>query len=147
MGALLGNPFLDMTEKGRGGRSGGRALNVVALIAGIAVAIGVVAVYAVFDPNEVYFPKCPVKLLTGLDCPGCGSQRALHALLHGDVAAAVGFNALLVAAIPLLTLLTVAEMAPVRLQRLRYFLNSRGFILSVLAVIVAWTVARNIWLR
>ena len=134
-----------MERQGRANRS--RTLTTMALIAAIVVAIGVVAVYAVFDPNEVYFPKCPVKLLTGLDCPGCGSQRALHALLNGDLAAAVSFNALLVAAIPLLALLTVAEMAPVRLQRLRYFLNSRRFILGVLAVIVVWTVARNIWLR
>lgn len=124
-----------------------RGLTVMALIAAIVAAVGIVAVYAVFDPHEEYFPKCPVKLLTGFDCPGCGSQRALHALLNGDVAGAVRFNPLLVAALPLLALLTVAEMAPGRLQRLRYFLNSRGFILGVIAVIVVWTIARNIWFR
>lgn len=124
-----------------------RSSNALLLVGGIAAAIAVVAVYAIFDPNEAYFPKCPVKVLTGLDCPGCGSQRALHALLHGDVAATIRYNALFLVTLPLLVLLSVAELAPVRLRRLRYFLNSRRFILGVLVVIAVWTVARNIFLR
>lgn len=28
---------------------------------------------------------CPFKYLTGLDCPGCGFQRSLIALLQGDI--------------------------------------------------------------
>ncbi|WP_246001891.1 DUF2752 domain-containing protein [Mucilaginibacter gracilis] len=28
---------------------------------------------------------CPLKKLTGFDCPGCGFQRSLIALLKGDV--------------------------------------------------------------
>lgn len=28
---------------------------------------------------------CPFKYLTGIDCPGCGFQRSLLALLKGDV--------------------------------------------------------------
>ena len=28
---------------------------------------------------------CPFKFLTGIDCPGCGFQRSLTALLHGDI--------------------------------------------------------------
>ena len=27
---------------------------------------------------------CPFKYLTGIDCPGCGFQRSVIALLHGD---------------------------------------------------------------
>ncbi len=27
-----------------------------------------------------------------MQCPGCGTTRALHALVHGDVAAAFGWN-------------------------------------------------------
>lgn len=41
----------------------------------------------------------PFKLLTGYDCPGCGSQRALHALLHGDINA-FAYNPLFIIAIP-----------------------------------------------
>ncbi len=34
--------------------------------------------------------------ITGLYCPGCGAARAFHALANGDIAAAAGYNALLV---------------------------------------------------
>ncbi|XZF12846.1 DUF2752 domain-containing protein [Chitinophagaceae bacterium MMS25-I14] len=31
--------------------------------------------------------SCPFKRLTGLDCPGCGMQRSVIALLRGDFSA------------------------------------------------------------
>ena len=37
---------------------------------------------------------CPFYELTGLFCPGCGSGRAARALLHGELTAALGYNAL-----------------------------------------------------
>jgi hypothetical protein len=38
---------------------------------------------------------CPFLAATGLACPGCGTTRALRALMHGEVAAAFAFNPLL----------------------------------------------------
>lgn len=43
---------------------------------------------------------CPFKLLTGWDCPACGSLRAVADLTHGQVLAAVHSNLALVAAAP-----------------------------------------------
>jgi len=41
--------------------------------------------YFTFDPiNNLLFPKCPLFATTGIYCPGCGSQRATHSLLHFD---------------------------------------------------------------
>ncbi|RZK77689.1 MAG: DUF2752 domain-containing protein [Pedobacter sp.] len=34
---------------------------------------------------EAHFLACPFKGHTGLDCPGCGFQRSIVALLKGDV--------------------------------------------------------------
>ncbi len=34
---------------------------------------------------ENHLFACPFKSLTGLDCPGCGFQRSVVALLKGDV--------------------------------------------------------------
>lgn len=39
-------------------------------------------------------PVCPSKALLGINCPGCGSSRMLYSLLHGDLSAALHFNAL-----------------------------------------------------
>ena len=50
------------------------------------------------DPNEPgHYPVCPLLRLTGLYCPGCGGLRSAHAVAHGDLAAALGANALAVA--------------------------------------------------
>jgi hypothetical protein len=57
------------------------------------------------DPNAPgsVLPPCAFHALTGLYCPGCGSTRALHALVHGDVAQALAMNPLLVCALPVLS--------------------------------------------
>jgi hypothetical protein len=55
----------------------------------------------VFDPaTSGVFPPCPVRYLTGWYCPGCGSLRALHALLHGDLRRAWAMNPLMVTVFP-----------------------------------------------
>lgn len=65
--------------------------------------MAVAFIYYLFDPLRFnLFPKCPFFLLTGFDCPGCGSQRALHALLHGEIVKACDFNLLMVLSLPML---------------------------------------------
>jgi hypothetical protein len=39
-------------------------------------------------------------MLTGLTCPGCGTTRGLHHLLHGNVATAFQLNPFLILALP-----------------------------------------------
>ncbi|MGB9180269.1 MAG: DUF2752 domain-containing protein [Pyrinomonadaceae bacterium] len=46
------------------------------------------------------YPPCPFHALTGLHCPGCGTLRGLHQLLHGNLAAAFAFNPLMVLSLP-----------------------------------------------
>ncbi|PPS74296.1 hypothetical protein BV882_11575 [Streptomyces sp. 46] len=58
-------------------------------------------VTALVDPTRPgRFPACPFRATTGFDCPGCGSLRALHELVHGHLAAAADYNLLLVAFLP-----------------------------------------------
>ena len=53
-----------------------------------------------FDPGQHrFYPKCLLHSLTGLNCAGCGSLRATHHLLHGEVLLAFRCNALLVLAL------------------------------------------------
>ncbi|WP_093364605.1 DUF2752 domain-containing protein [Sphingobacterium wenxiniae] len=54
--------------------------------------------------EHTWFPKCPLKVCTGLDCAGCGSQRAIHYLLNGEFQEAFHQNALLIPAIPYIAL-------------------------------------------
>ncbi len=51
-----------------------------------------------FFPPELYhfYPQCPVFRYLHLYCPGCGATRALAALLHGQLLAALHYNALVV---------------------------------------------------
>ena len=60
-------------------------------------AIAVLALLCFFDPStSAIFPPCPTNALTKLHCPGCGTLRAMHALLHGDVKEALSQNILAV---------------------------------------------------
>jgi hypothetical protein len=75
----------------------------VFLVAGafLLCATGILIFFA-FDPTKVaIFPPCIFHQVTGLDCPGCGTQRALHQLLHGNIIAALRLNAMFVLSLPL----------------------------------------------
>ena len=101
----------------------------------IGVAALVLAVVLVrYNPEErPFFPRCPVVMLTGLKCPGCGTARALHCLLHGEVAQAVAFNPILVLAFPLLCLLLLFPSLA----------RSAMLCWGVFVVVVFYTVLRN----
>jgi hypothetical protein len=61
---------------------------------------GVLFVLFVFNPaSSSFYLPCPFHRLTGLYCPGCGSLRAMHQLLHGNLPAAFGLNPLMVLAL------------------------------------------------
>jgi uncharacterized protein DUF2752 len=63
---------------------------------------GAAYLYA-FEPGKTgLFPVCIFRLLTGLQCPGCGSTRAAHQILHGHFVAAFMLNPLFLLAIPFL---------------------------------------------
>jgi len=54
-----------------------------------------------FNPAEFkIFPLCFFYGLTGLRCPGCGTLRALHQLLHGNFWLAFKYNPLTVLLLP-----------------------------------------------
>jgi len=56
-----------------------------------------------FSPEEYsFYPRCPFYVLIHLYCPGCGATRAVAELLHGHVAAALHFNAVVTLLLPVL---------------------------------------------
>jgi hypothetical protein len=74
------------------------------LLAAMLAAFAVAIVLRIFDPaSSLIFPPCPVRYLTGWYCPGCGSLRAIHQLLRGNLRAAWAMNPLTVVLLPFLT--------------------------------------------
>lgn len=64
---------------------------------------GLFLTYFLFNPSShSFFVPCPFKYLTGYHCPGCGSQRAIHQLLHGDLLSAFRLNPLMILSLPLI---------------------------------------------
>ncbi|WP_152649255.1 DUF2752 domain-containing protein [Demequina flava] len=76
-------------------RSRGRRL--VAPAAASAVLLSLTIYNAQGDPYSAgHFPGCMWLGLTGMWCPGCGGLRATHELAHGDIAAAMALNPVVV---------------------------------------------------
>lgn len=76
-----------------------------------AAAVGAAVLWH-FDPHQAGnpLPPCPSLWLTGLFCPGCGTTRALHALLHGDLPGALAMNPLMVVSLPPVAVLLAHEL-------------------------------------
>ncbi|MGC5568357.1 DUF2752 domain-containing protein [Streptomyces sp. FR-108] len=70
----------------------------LAVPGGIMLAVAAAFAYVgTVDPNEPgHYPACPLLRYAGLYCPGCGGLRSAHAVVHGDLGAALGANALAV---------------------------------------------------
>lgn len=107
----------------------------------VAGLLGAVAmVFFVFEPGESrLFPSCPFHWATGLFCPGCGSQRALHDLLHLRVDDAFRHNPALILALPLLGIqwgLGRVRKAP--------FANDNRVVWAWGAALIGWGILRNL---
>ena len=120
----------------------GRGLLGLGLLAGL----GLAALYFRLDPARYPFPRCIVHWLTGLHCPGCGTQRAVHALLHGHIGQALGFNLLAALAAPALVFGTVEELRGwlSKYPRRNSFLYRPWFGWSAVTFTVLFTVLRNL---
>lgn len=112
------------------------------------MAAGVAAV-VLYDPSARRLDVCPLHRLTGLDCPGCGTTRAVDLVAHGQLLDAFRSNALAClvgvwalgwwvhAVWPAATPWLARWAAPLRAR-------SRPVLVVLLALVAAFTVARNV---
>lgn len=120
-----------------------RTLIIILAIAALLV-FGII--YYALDPSQSgVFPRCTFLTLTGYKCPGCGSQRAIHALLHGDVVGAFKYNALLLISIPWIALCLYAETQRIRNPRLYTRINAPQLMWFFLVTVLLWWLLRNIF--
>ncbi|ATV29311.1 hypothetical protein CTM63_00490 [Prevotella intermedia] len=91
-------------------------------------------------------PKCPFKLVTGLQCPGCGLQRALHALLQGRFLDAIHYNYFFVFAGPYIFLFEVRALLPQGelKNEVTKIIEDRRLIWLYIILFFVWLVVRNI---
>ena len=126
------------------GQSSERRLKVFFLFSIISCAL--IVLYT-FDPSSStgIYPPCPFKSLTGLYCPGCGALRGLHALLNGDIRAALDFNPLIVVSLPYLLYSFYRYCSPVVLgRRVQPLLIKPSWIWTFMTVVFAFWIIRNI---
>ena len=112
----------------------------------VLLALAGLAVLLVWDPSKsAVFPPCPFHALTGLHCPGCGTLRALHQLLHGNLLAALGLNPLMVLCLPFIAYSLLSGLVRiVSGRRLPAVFVPAGWIWTLLGVIVLFWILRNV---
>lgn len=109
-------------------------------------ATGGIVLYAIICELTGVMARCPFKWLTGLQCPGCGSQRALRALLEGNFMEAWSYNLLLPPLVIYLGMLWLLPLFKSTVATKIYaIVTSPGAIFLLLAVVILWGVLRNIF--
>jgi hypothetical protein len=122
-----------------------RALGPPAAVA--ALAAGVCVAVLLDDPTTPggWLPTCPTKAAAGLCCPGCGGMRMLYSLLHGDIGAALRYNAVSFAFVGLFAWAVLAwAVGRVRGRHVRTWLHWKYTPHVVLPLLVVWFVVRNL---
>lgn len=111
------------------------------------VAILVIALfYFLFDPAESeWMPQCIFYKVTGLQCMGCGTQRVIHSLLHGDIFSAWQANRFLVISLPFLIFLIWVELTRLRHPKIYSIIHTKATIITIAAMLFAWLLIRNIF--
>lgn len=115
------------------------------IIALVCLTVGLATVYFFVDPMQVrWMPRCLWKVATGTDCPGCGSQRMAHALMHGDFIGAWSANAYALCLLPLIGFLLWLELFRERHLRLYRRVHSPAIIFAFTVSVFAWWIVRNL---
>jgi len=98
-----------------------------------------------FNPTTTgFFPVCPFRALTGLQCPGCGSTRACYQLMHLHPIAAFKLNPLMMLTLPFILygLAGFTKSAVTGKPQRRIFIPSI-YLWAWLAVVIFFWVFRN----
>ena len=88
-----------------------------------------------FNPAEIsIFPRCPFYALSGLKCPGCGTLRGIHCLMHLQFATAWHHNPFMIVSMPVLLGLLISPR----------FRRSVFVSRTILAATIGYWVLRNV---
>lgn len=117
---------------------------------GVAIGISLMAVallmlYAGSPASENWPLKCPLYQFTGWQCPLCGSQRAIHEMMHGNIIDAWRYNPALWLALPYFGVWAAGVVMPSweEYQIVRWARQDRVLVVVVVALLL-WGVVRNL---
>lgn len=116
------------------------------LVGGAALVLSCSVMLFINDPaDSSIFPSCPFRALTGFDCPGCGTLRGAHQLLHGNILAALDLNLMMVLMLPYLCISFFLMLSFDSIgRRMPSFYIPSKWIWGLLMVILVFWVVRNI---
>jgi hypothetical protein len=100
-----------------------------------------------FPPAQYnsFYPQCPIHHFFGILCPGCGTTRALAALLHGNVSEALRLNALTMLMLPIVSAYAATKYSRVLAGKpLHWSKLHPSAIYAMSAMAIAFTIARNL---
>lgn len=108
------------------------------------LALGIL--YFTINPNTFpYTPKCPFYSLTGFHCPGCGSQRAFHEILHGNIWTGLQHNFLILfAAIIFIYKFYISYINKSSSKKSNNLLHHNATPWVILALVVGFWILRNL---
>lgn len=95
--------------------------------------------------GEGFFPRCFFNVITGFHCPGCGSQRATHDLLHLRIGQALQHNIIIVIIAVLIISKAYAMISKKYFPQYYYNLGNKSyFTYGILVVVFLYWILRNI---
>ncbi len=105
-----------------------------------------IVLYSLNPTHYWFMPKCPIKVLTGLSCPGCGIQRAIHALLHGHLYESIQYNYYLIYSLPYASAFVFLWLMPERDSRKKFkkVIENKYVVTFFIASFSIWFVVRNV---
>lgn len=132
-----------------------RARRLLLPVVGVGALVAATFYVRSVDPNVGGYPPCPLKAVTGIDCPGCGGLRCVHALANGDIMGALDQNLLAVVLLPLVVLWLVlllrsrweGDSAQVNASDATVARNAaavRVILMGTIVAMIVFTVVRNI---
>ena len=116
-------------------------------VVGLVIAVfGLLTFYSIVNPHSnIFVPKFMFRLLTGYDCPACGIQRSLHALLNGDTVTVLRYNYFLLISIPYFLAVAITTFWKADLiVKMGYYVQHPKVVRAILVLIIIWWIVRNI---
>lgn len=118
---------------------------IIIIVVGVLIALATILYFFVNPEASVLMPKCPMKMLTGYDCPSCGVQRAIHAVLHGDFAKAISYNPFFVISVPYFLLVLYSTVFKNSFAvKLRGIVCHRYALYGYIVLFFLWWILRNV---